>query len=366
MSLVSSIVSSPSSSSPSATRNLTFILLMICFYFVSYLVAIVECSDNNITITKIKAPLHHPLTIDYYSKTCPQLDDLVGSVTGPRFKQTPVAGPATIRLFFHDCFVEGCDASILIAPGAEGSALVERNMPENKNLPPEGFETVEMAKKVVESKCPGAVSCADILAIAARDFIHLAGGPYYKVKKGRKDSKKSKPFKVKYHLPRSNSSISSLLSLFSSKGLTARDLVALSRARLIGFAHCDQFLDRLYNYQSTGRPDPSVDPDSSSPSRCTAAAVTGGNGDVVSPLDVQTPFAFDNGYYGNLENKLGVLGTDQGLWLDPRTKDLVEEMGREKGRFFEAFVEGMDKMGSHGVKRGRKGEIRRECGKHLS
>ncbi|ONK69963.1 uncharacterized protein A4U43_C05F28780 [Asparagus officinalis] len=226
MSLVSSIVSSPSSSSPSATRNLTFILLMICFYFVSYLVAIVECSDNNITITKIKAPLHHPLTIDYYSKTCPQLDDLVGSVTGPRFKQTPVAGPATIRLFFHDCFVEGCDASILIAPGAEGSALVERNMPENKNLPPEGFETVEMAKKVVESKCPGAVSCADILAIAARDFIHLAGGPYYKVKKGRKDSKKSKPFKVKYHLPRSNSSISSLLSLFSSKGLTARDLVA--------------------------------------------------------------------------------------------------------------------------------------------
>ena len=46
-------------------------------------------------------------------------------------------------------------------------------MPENKNLAPEGFDTVNMVKKMVESKCPGVVSCADILAIAARDFIHL-------------------------------------------------------------------------------------------------------------------------------------------------------------------------------------------------
>jgi peroxidase len=76
--------------------------------------------------------------------------------------------------------VQGCDASILIAPtaaAAVGSAAappaVERDMEENKNLPQEAFDTVELAKAAVESKCPGVVSCADVLALAARDYVQL-------------------------------------------------------------------------------------------------------------------------------------------------------------------------------------------------
>lgn len=46
-------------------------------------------------------------------------------------------------------------------------------MEENKNLPQYGFDTVEMAKAAVESKCPGVVTCADVLALAARDFVQL-------------------------------------------------------------------------------------------------------------------------------------------------------------------------------------------------
>lgn len=49
---------------------------------------------------------HRELSVDYYSKKCPQLESLVGSVTSQRFKEAPVSAPATIRLFFHDCFVE--------------------------------------------------------------------------------------------------------------------------------------------------------------------------------------------------------------------------------------------------------------------
>lgn len=49
---------------------------------------------------------HRELSTDYYSKKCPQLESLVGSVTSQRFKEAPVSAPATIRLFFHDCFVE--------------------------------------------------------------------------------------------------------------------------------------------------------------------------------------------------------------------------------------------------------------------
>ena len=51
--------------------------------------------------------------------------------------------------------------------------MAEKDAEENRDLRVEGFETVRKAKALVEGKCPGVVSCADILAIAARDYVHL-------------------------------------------------------------------------------------------------------------------------------------------------------------------------------------------------
>ncbi|KAK6124366.1 hypothetical protein DH2020_041859 [Rehmannia glutinosa] len=48
----------------------------------------------------------YQLSVDFYAKSCPQLDKLIASVTSQQFKEAPISGPATIRLFFHDCFVE--------------------------------------------------------------------------------------------------------------------------------------------------------------------------------------------------------------------------------------------------------------------
>lgn len=69
--------------------------------------------------------------------------------------------------------MQGCDASILVASKGGRKELAEKDAVENRELRVEGFETIRKAKAVVESKCPGVVSCADILAIAARDYVHL-------------------------------------------------------------------------------------------------------------------------------------------------------------------------------------------------
>lgn len=65
---------------------------------------------------------------------------------------------------------QGCDASVLIA-SPNGDA--EKDAQDNLSLAGDGFDTVIKAKQAVEAQCPGVVSCADILAIAARDVVVL-------------------------------------------------------------------------------------------------------------------------------------------------------------------------------------------------
>ncbi|CAO2198177.1 unnamed protein product [Urochloa humidicola] len=314
-----------------------------------------------------RAPERHGLSLDFYAKTCPAVDQIIANVTAARYRDFPAAGPAVLRLFHHDCFVEGCDASILIAPttgGAAGAPKVERDMEENRNLPQEGFDTVEMAKAAVESKCPGVVSCADVLALAARDYVQLAGGPYYAVKKGRKDSKVSLPGKVRGSLPRANSTVDELLRVFAGKGLGAADLVALSGAHTVGFAHCVHVLGRIYDFRGTRQPDPLMDARLVKALRMSCPS-SGGSARVVVPFDVSTPFQFDHAYYANLQARLGLLGSDQALFLDDRTRPMVLELAGNKTRFFQAFVASMDRMGSIRIKKGKKGEVRKVCNQHL-
>ncbi|KAL6209525.1 hypothetical protein ACLB2K_020465 [Fragaria x ananassa] len=340
------------SSSCSSPSWFTFICCLTIFFLLS-------------TSAIFAAKPHLQLSVDYYAKSCPQLEKLIGSITSQQFKEAPVSGPATIRLFFHDCFVEGCDASITITSQQGSKVLAGKDAPDNKDLRVEGFESVRKAKALVESKCPGVVSCADILAIEARDYVHLAGGPYYQVKKGRWDGRISMASRVASNIPQANFTVNQLLKLFNSKGLTLEDLVVLSGAHTFGYAHCQNFKSRLYDYRGSKQPDPVMDPRLLRALRMSCPQY-GGNTDIVAPFDVTTPFAFDHAYYGNLEAKLGLLASDQALALDPRTKPIVQAFAKDKAKFFQAFGVAMEKMGSIGVKRGRNhGEKRKDCSMHM-
>lgn len=75
--------------------------MSISTMFLVFIVVFVRSSQSS----KLVGPTHQ-LSVDFYSKTCPQLEQLVASVTSQQFHDAPVSAPATIRLFFHDCFVQ--------------------------------------------------------------------------------------------------------------------------------------------------------------------------------------------------------------------------------------------------------------------
>lgn len=43
---------------------------------------------------------------NYYANICPNVENIVRGAVQKKFQQTFVTVPATIRLFFHDCFVQ--------------------------------------------------------------------------------------------------------------------------------------------------------------------------------------------------------------------------------------------------------------------
>ncbi|KAL2899360.1 Peroxidase 52 [Bienertia sinuspersici] len=134
-------------------------------------------------------------------------------------------GASLLRLFFHDCFVNGCDGSLLLDDTS--SFKGEKSAAPNLNSA-RGFNVIDAIKDKVEEVCPGVVSCADILAIASRDSVALLDGPNWNVKLGRRDSKTASQTAANNGIPPPSSSLSSLISRFQSNGLSAKDMVALS------------------------------------------------------------------------------------------------------------------------------------------
>lgn len=195
---------------------------------------------------------------------------------------------------------------------------------------------------------------------ATRDLVVMVGGPFYNVRLGRKDGLISKLENVGPNLPLVHQSLDELIKLFESKGFTVQEMVALSGGHTIGFSHCKEFAERLFNFSATSPTDPDIYPKFADKLKTMCAnyktdtAMSAFN-------DVMTPGKFDNMYYQNLPRGLGLLATDNVLRKDPRTKQFAEMYAVNQTAFFHDFAHAMEKLSVHGVKTGRKGEVRRRC-----
>lgn len=184
----------------------------------------------------------------FYDSNCPDAEDIVRSTVKKYYNNDATIAPGLLRLHFHDCFVQGCDASVLIS-----GASSERTAPQNFGL--RGFEVIDDAKSQLEATCPGVVSCADILALAARDSVDLTGGPSWSVPLGRRDGRISSAADAKA-LPSPADPVSVQRQKFADQGLSDHDLVTLVGAHTIGQTDCALFRYRLFNFTATGNADP--------------------------------------------------------------------------------------------------------------
>lgn len=295
------------------------------------------------------------LELNYYSKTCPNAEAIVKEEVSNLYHKHGNTAISWIRNLFHDCMVKSCDASILLD---EDRALgIHTEKSSSRNFGMRNFKYINIIKKALEDECPGIVSCADIVALAARDGVKQLEGPYIEMKTGRKDSLESYAAVVEDFIPNHNDSLSLVLARFGSIGVDIEGTVALLGAHSVGRVHCVNIVNRIYpsvdptlnpnyaKYLKRRCPTPNPDPKTVEYAR----------------NDLETPMILDNMYYKHLLNHNGLLLVDQQLASDPSTLPYVEIMASDNTYFHDKFARAMIAMSENNPLTGDQGEIRKDC-----
>ncbi|KAK1562026.1 hypothetical protein Q3G72_005019 [Acer saccharum] len=299
---------------------------------------------------------------NFYATTCGSALSTIKSAVNSAVSKERRMGASLLRLHFHDCFVNaslhllysdliGCDASILLDDTS--SFTGEKTAAPNSNSV-RGFEVIDTIKSQLESSCPGVVSCADIVAVAARDSVVALGGSSWSVNLGRRDSTTASLTAANNNIPAPTLDLSALITAFSNKGFTAKEMVALSGSHTIGQARCTTFRTRIYNETNI---------DSTFATSTRSKCPSNGGDNTLSPLDVTSPNVFDNAYFKNLVSKKGLLHSDQQLFSGGSTDSQVNAYSTNLQTFKKDFANAMVKMGNLSPLTGSNGQIRTNCRK---
>ncbi|WCJ23583.1 Peroxidase superfamily protein [Euphorbia peplus] len=288
----------------------------------------------------------------WQNRNCPQVETISRKITWERVAANPILPAKLIRMQFHDCFVRGCDGSILL-DSTENSRAEKEAIP-NRSLI--GYDVIDEIKSKVEEQCPGQVSCADILALAARDAVSFQfKRPLWPVFTGRKDGRVSLESEANRDLPSPAANFTTLQTQFQSHNLNIADLVALSGAHTIGLGHCVIIINRLFNFTGNGDTDPSLDPTYAEllKKQCsnTPAPTT------TVEMDPGSSLTFDSDYFVALNQHKGLFESDATLLTNPQAARISKDLENQRA-FFAQFAQSMIKMSSIG---GNVGEIRKNC-----
>ncbi|KNA04502.1 hypothetical protein SOVF_199090 [Spinacia oleracea] len=305
----------------------------------------------------LSVQLEAQLQVGFYCESCPSAERIVREEVMKGFMNDKGVAPGLVRMHFHDCFVRGCDGSVLIDSTSSNTA--EKDSPAN-NPSLRGFEVIDSAKTRLEAECKGVVSCADILAFAARDSVAMTRGQRYDVPSGRRDGRVSLVSEVFQNIPGFTFNVTRLTQSFANKNLTQEEMVTLSGAHTIGRSHCTSVSNRLYNFSGTNGADPTLDSKYAGQlqQQCPQGST---NSNQVVPMDPVSPFITDVNYYQDVLANKGLFTSDQTLLTDSNTANEVNQNARNQFLWMRKFAAAMVNMGQIEVLTGTNGEIRTNC-----
>ncbi|KAJ6299846.1 hypothetical protein OIU76_020773 [Salix suchowensis] len=235
--------------------------------------------------------------VGFYATTCRRAESIVRATVQSHFTSDSSIAPGLLRMHFHDCFVNGCDASVLIdGPNTEKTA--------GPNLLLRGYDVIADAKTQLES-------CE-------------TNGLSWPVPTGRRDGRVSLASDAS-NLPGFTDSVDVQKQKFAAFGLNTLDLVTLVGGHTIGTTACQFFRYRLYNFTTTGNgADPSINP--AFVSQLQALCPQNGDGSRRIALDTGSQNRFDSSFFANLRSGRGILESDQKLWTDATTRTFVQRL----------------------------------------